>query len=76
MKHKLSVKQSIELQERKTTERQQFIRVLVEYLVGNQVEQGIGLQVGKQSAMDWAKLRGATPLFGYPHTRRSILETM
>lgn len=66
MKHKLSVKQSIELRERQTKERQRFIRALAEYLVGNQAEQSIGLQMGKQSAKDWAKLRNATPLSGYP----------
>jgi hypothetical protein len=63
---KLSVKESIELLERQTKDRQRFIRALAEFLVGNQVEQSIGLQLGKQSAKDWAKLRSATPLFGYP----------
>lgn len=63
---KRTVKESIELRERQTKDRQRFIRVLAEYLVGNQVEQSIRLQMGKQSAKEWAALRSATPLFGYP----------
>jgi len=43
-----------------------FIKKLARYLVGDQARQSIELQMGKQSAKEWAELRGATPLFGYP----------
>ena len=43
-----------------------FIRRLAEFLVGDQVRKSIELQVGKESGKEWAALRGATPLFGYP----------
>jgi len=44
-----------------------FIHELAEYLAGtNQAGKSIELQLGKQSGKEWAKLRSATPLFGYP----------
>jgi len=44
-----------------------FIRVLAEYLAGpQQVRKSLELQAGKASAKEWAALRDATPLFGYP----------
>ena len=44
-----------------------FIRVLAEYLVGtNQVWKSIEIEMGKQSGLEWSKLRSTTPLFGYP----------
>lgn len=46
--------------------KKQFIRALAEYLAGDQVKHSIGLQRGKPDAQQWAKLRGLTPLFGYP----------
>lgn len=49
-----------------TTRRQAFIRQLAEYLVGNQVEDGMRLGMGDARAKQWATLRGQTPLFGYP----------
>lgn len=43
-----------------------FIKVLAKYLAGNQVTKSIQLQAGQQHAKEWAELRNATPLFGYP----------
>lgn len=47
-------------------DKQAFIRQLAEFLVGDQVKQGIDLQFGKPSAKAWAQLRSTTPLRGYP----------
>lgn len=44
---------------------ERFIDELVEYLVGNEVDMSIRLQMGKPEAKQWSKLRNATPLFGY-----------
>jgi hypothetical protein len=46
--------------------KQEFIRALAEYLVGNQARKSIELEMGKESAVEWSKLRNKTPLFGYP----------
>lgn len=43
-----------------------FITALAKYLVGNQAEMSIKLQMGKPEAKVWAEMRGATPLQGYP----------
>ena len=43
-----------------------FIRKLAEYLVGDQVYKSILLEMGTSEARQWAELRGATPLGGYP----------
>jgi len=43
-----------------------FVRALARYLVADQAGQSIGLQLGNPAAKEWAKLRGTTPLFGYP----------
>lgn len=52
-----------------------FIEALAEYLVGNEVEMGIGLQMGRPEAKAWQKLRDATPLFGYyPDRSRAVKE--
>ena len=51
----------------KVDNRKLFIRALADYLAGtNAVGMSIGLQIGKPEAKVWAKLRGLTPLFGYP----------
>jgi hypothetical protein len=53
----------------KTGLRAQFIRALAEYFGGpNQVKMSIKLQMDPAwtEAVTWAKLRGLTPLFGYP----------
>ncbi len=42
-----------------------FVKVLAEYLAGDQARKSIELQMGKESAQEWAKLRNATPLFGW-----------
>jgi len=44
----------------------QFIRVLAEYLARDPAKQSILLQMGDPHAHQWAKLRGPTPLSGYP----------
>ncbi len=53
----------------KPDERAQFIRALAEYLAGvNQVKMSIKLGMCPELAEVeiWTKLRGLTPLFGYP----------
>jgi hypothetical protein len=42
-----------------------FIEALAEYLVGNEIEMSIRLQMGKPDAKLWSKVRNASPLFGY-----------
>ena len=43
-----------------------FIKALARYLVEKQAMKSIELQMEKESAKEWAALRSATPLFGYP----------
>lgn len=43
-----------------------FLKRLTKYLVFNQAFKSMELQMGKESANEWADLRGSTPLFGYP----------
>lgn len=43
-----------------------FIRALARYLVGNQVQMSVLLQMGKAEAVLWSQMRGQTPLVGYP----------
>ena len=45
-----------------------FIRALAEFLVKGQVKKRMEVWVGKSSAKEWAALRDATPLNGYPTT--------
>jgi hypothetical protein len=49
-----------------------FVRLLAEYLVGDQVAQSIRLEMGDPGALEWQKLRSAAPLFGYPTCTGSI----
>lgn len=44
--------------ERKTA----FIRALAEFLAGDSARKSIELEMGKQSAKEWAALRGACPV--------------
>ena len=46
--------------------KERFIKALAKYLVGNQAEMSIKLQMGKPEAKTWAEMRSATPLQGYP----------
>ncbi len=43
-----------------------FVRALAQYLVGDQGIMSIRLEMGDPNAQQWARLRAATPLFGYP----------
>ena len=43
-----------------------FVHQLALYLVGNQAEMSIRLQMGRKDAEAWAALRDTTPLRGYP----------
>lgn len=45
--------------------KKEFIRALAVFLAGSSAEKSIELEMGKQSAKEWATLRQATPLFGY-----------
>ena len=42
-----------------------FIRALAEFLSTDLGRKSIELEMGKDSAREWAKLRSTTPLFGY-----------
>jgi hypothetical protein len=48
-----------------------FIRALAEYLVGN-AALSIKLEMGDPAARLWAKVRGATPLSGYPTVDEAV----
>jgi len=50
----------------------EFILVLADYLVGDQAHKSILLEMGKPEAVAWAKLRGTTPLFGYPTMEEAV----
>jgi hypothetical protein len=45
--------------------KEEFIEALAEYLVGNETEMSVRLQMGEPDAKAWQKLRDASPLFGY-----------
>lgn len=53
-----------------------FIRALAEYLAGpQQVRKSLELlQASKTNAKEWAALRNATPLFGYPTVDEAEIE--
>jgi hypothetical protein len=46
--------------------KEKFIEALAEFLVKDQAKMSIMLSLGKPEAIAWAKLRGLTPLDGYP----------
>ena len=43
-----------------------FIKQLAVFLVGDQAMKSIELEMGRPSAVQWSRLRGAAPLHGYP----------
>ena len=51
-----------------------FIRELADYLVKDQARKSIELEMGMVSAQEWARLRGKTPLFGYPTIEQAIVQ--
>lgn len=53
------------VEKKEPSKRDKFIRLLAEYLVSNQAEMGIKIQLGKPDALNWAAMRGLSPLFGY-----------
>lgn len=50
----------------KTTPKQRMIKALAKFLVENQTQKSIELQMGKASAKEWAELRQNSNLMGYP----------
>ena len=48
------------------TRKAEFIAALAKYLVEDQARKSIELQMGQESAKEWAHLRSLTPLSGYP----------
>jgi len=46
--------------------KEEFIKELAKYLAGGQAKKSIELEMGKESAKEWAALRSKTPLFGHP----------
>jgi hypothetical protein len=54
---------------RRAERKREFVRALAEYLAGNQAGKSILLQMGGMAgefAREWAKVRAASPLDGYP----------
>lgn len=47
-------------------EKRAFIALLARYFAENQSIKSAMLETGSPAAKDWAKLRAATPLYGYP----------
>lgn len=43
-----------------------FVKALARYLVGNQAEKSIKLQLSQRDAIEWRDVRQTTPLHGYP----------
>lgn len=54
--------------------KEEFIKQLAIYLVGDQAKKSILLQMGNEEALQWAKLRSMTPLFGYPTVEEAEAE--
>ena len=55
--------------------KKEFIRALAEFLVSDEAEKSIKLQMGTKMAKEWSKLRNTTPLFGYyPDVEKAIKE--
>lgn len=52
--------------------KEEFIKVLAKYLVGNQAEMSIRLQMQQPEALLWRDMRSATPLFGYPTEEEAV----
>jgi hypothetical protein len=52
--------------------KREFIKALAQFLVGNQAHKSILLQMEKPEAKEWAALRNATPLMGYPTVSEAI----
>lgn len=48
-----------------TGNRDLFVKALAKFLVENEGEMSIGLELGKLEAKRWRDLRSVTPLFGY-----------
>lgn len=42
-----------------------FVRALAEYLCEGQAKKSIELEMGKESAKEWSKLRSTCPTFGW-----------
>lgn len=55
-------------------DKDRFIEVLAEYLVKDQAAMSIHLEMKQPFALAWAKLRGATPLFGYPTQEEAVTQ--
>jgi len=55
------------------TRRERFIKNLAEYLVLDQAEKSIRLEMKDPAALLWAELRGATPLFGYSTVNEAMV---
>lgn len=46
--------------------KEQFIKALAVFLVKDQAQKSIELQMGKTSAKEWAELRSKSGILGYP----------
>ena len=49
-----------------------FIAALAHFLVHDQAKKSIELEMGKPAAKEWAELRGASPLMGYPTEAEAV----
>lgn len=45
--------------------KQQFIQAIAEYLCQDSASKSIELEMGRTRAKEWAKVRNASPIFGY-----------
>lgn len=52
-------------EKRRNATKAEFIHALAEYLSANLARRSIELEMGKEAAREWAKLRDHTPLFGW-----------
>lgn len=49
-----------------SSNRRAFVRALAKFLVEDAAEMSIKLELGTEEAKRWARLREASPVFGYP----------
>ena len=50
---------------RNADRRDEFVTTLATYIVGNQAEKSILLQMQKREALEWAALRNTLPMMGW-----------
>ena len=56
------------------TLKDEFIEELAKYLVEDQVKMSIFLEMKRPDAVQWARLRNLTPLFGYITVEEAVIK--